>query len=144
MDCNPPASPVHGIPQVKLLEWVAISSSRGSSQPRGWTCTSVSPSLQGDSLLLRHWGSPQAYLWQPFSKSTPHSQLPTIAKGLASVSMGPCAPACSCTPAMCLETPGSPQSEPGFCSSEFPLHDILLLAKLSVLLVWYQLCVCAC
>ena len=30
-------SSVHGILQARILEWVAISSSRGSSQPRGWT-----------------------------------------------------------------------------------------------------------
>ena len=30
MDCNPPGSSVHGISQAKILEWVAISSSRGS------------------------------------------------------------------------------------------------------------------
>ena len=34
MDCSLPGSSVHGILQVRLLEWVAISSSRGSSQPR--------------------------------------------------------------------------------------------------------------
>ena len=33
-DCNPPGSSVHGILQARMLEWVAISSSRGSSQPR--------------------------------------------------------------------------------------------------------------
>ena len=33
----PPGSPVHGISQARILEWVAISSSRGSSQPRDWT-----------------------------------------------------------------------------------------------------------
>ena len=35
MDCSPPGFSVHGIFQAKILEWVAISSSRGSSQPRG-------------------------------------------------------------------------------------------------------------
>ena len=34
MDCNPPASSVHEIFQARILEWVAISFSRGSSQPR--------------------------------------------------------------------------------------------------------------
>ena len=34
MDCNPPGSSVHGIPQARTLEWVAISSSRGSSRLR--------------------------------------------------------------------------------------------------------------
>ena len=28
---------VHGIPQARILEWVAFPFSRGSSQPRGWT-----------------------------------------------------------------------------------------------------------
>ena len=37
MDCSLPGSSVHGIVQAKILEWVAISSSRGSSQPRDRT-----------------------------------------------------------------------------------------------------------
>ena len=38
MDCGQPGSSVHGIILTRILEWVAISSSRGSSQPRNWTC----------------------------------------------------------------------------------------------------------
>ena len=34
LDCSPPSSFVHGILQVRLLEWIAISFSRGSSRPR--------------------------------------------------------------------------------------------------------------
>ena len=34
MDCNPPGSSVHGIIQARILEWLDISSSRGSSGPR--------------------------------------------------------------------------------------------------------------
>ena len=37
MDCSPPASSVCGILQVRILEWVAIPFSRGSSQPRDQT-----------------------------------------------------------------------------------------------------------
>ena len=37
IDCNLPGSCVHGIFQARILEWVAISFSRGSSQPRNWT-----------------------------------------------------------------------------------------------------------
>ena len=33
-DCSPPGSSVHGIFQVRILEWAAVSFSRGSSQPR--------------------------------------------------------------------------------------------------------------
>ena len=29
MDCSPPGSSVHGVSQARILEWVAISSSRG-------------------------------------------------------------------------------------------------------------------
>ena len=34
VDCSLPGSSVHGILQARILEWVAVSSSRGSSQPR--------------------------------------------------------------------------------------------------------------
>ena len=34
MDCSLPGSSVHGILQARILEWVAISFSRGSSRPR--------------------------------------------------------------------------------------------------------------
>ena len=37
MDCSPPGSSVHGIFQARVLEWIAISFSSGSSQPRDWT-----------------------------------------------------------------------------------------------------------
>ena len=37
MDCSLPGSSVHGISQARILEWVAISFSRGSSWPRDWT-----------------------------------------------------------------------------------------------------------
>ena len=37
MDCSLPGSSVHGILQARVLEWVAISFSRGSSRPRDRT-----------------------------------------------------------------------------------------------------------
>ena len=40
MDCSPPGSSVHGILQARVLEWVAMPSSRGSSQPKDGTCVS--------------------------------------------------------------------------------------------------------
>ena len=40
MNCSPPGSSVHGIFQAIILEWVAISFSRGSSWPRDWTWVS--------------------------------------------------------------------------------------------------------
>ena len=37
MDCSLSGSSVHGIFQARVLEWIAISFSRGSSLPRDWT-----------------------------------------------------------------------------------------------------------
>ena len=55
MDCSPPGSSLHGILQAKLLEWVAMPSSRGSSWPGD---KSVSPGLQTYSLLSEPPGKP--------------------------------------------------------------------------------------
>ena len=45
MDCSPSGFSVHGILQARILEWGAISSSRGSSQSRDWThiCLPLAP-----------------------------------------------------------------------------------------------------
>ena len=48
-----PGSSVHGVPQARILEWVAISSSRGSFWPRDGTCISW---MQADSLPPSHQG----------------------------------------------------------------------------------------
>ena len=40
MDCGLQDSSIHGVFQARELEWVAISFSRGSSQPRDQTCVS--------------------------------------------------------------------------------------------------------
>ena len=59
MDCSPLGSSVHGILQARILQWVAISSSRGSSWPRDQTHISC-VSCIGKWILysLSHWGSP--------------------------------------------------------------------------------------
>ena len=48
MDCSLPGSSVNGILQARILEWVAVPFSRGSSWPRNQTPRS--PALQADSL----------------------------------------------------------------------------------------------
>ena len=45
--CSPPCSSVHRISQARILEWVAITSSRGSSQPRDPTSVSCVPCIAG-------------------------------------------------------------------------------------------------
>ena len=54
MNYSPPSSSVCGISHVRILEWVPISSSWGSSGPRDWTRVS----WQVDSLPVHHLGSP--------------------------------------------------------------------------------------
>ena len=58
MDCSPLAFFVHEVLQGRILEWVAMPSSRGSSKPRDQTASPVASALHTDSLLLSHWGSP--------------------------------------------------------------------------------------
>ena len=52
MDCNLPGSSVHRILQARILEWVAMHSSRGSSQPMVELASPVGPALQEYSLPL--------------------------------------------------------------------------------------------
>ena len=57
--CSPPGSSVHGISQARILEWVAISSSRESFQLRDRTSVScVLLHWQANSLPLPLLGSP--------------------------------------------------------------------------------------
>ena len=54
MDCSPAGSSAYGILQARILEWVAIPFSRGSSPPRDRTQVS----LQADSLPSEPPGKP--------------------------------------------------------------------------------------
>ena len=47
MRCSLPGSSIHGILQARILEWVAISSSKGSSRPRNRPVSLMSPVLAG-------------------------------------------------------------------------------------------------
>ena len=58
VDSSPPGSSVHGIPQARILEWVAMSFPRGSSQPRDCTCTLASPALAGGYFITAPPGKP--------------------------------------------------------------------------------------
>ena len=55
MDCSPPGSSVHGILQARVLEWVAMPFSRGSSQLRDRTQVSC---IAGDFFTV--WAAREA------------------------------------------------------------------------------------
>ena len=65
MGCSPLGSPVHGISQARILEWVAISFSRGSSRPRDRIRISC---LAGGFFTTESFGKPKfnfTCLWNP-------------------------------------------------------------------------------
>ena len=68
MDCSQLASSVHGILLTKILKWVAIPFSRGSSQPGDWT---QSPTLLAGSLL----SEPPGKSWV-LERNTFHASFP--------------------------------------------------------------------
>ena len=72
-DYSPQGSSVYGILQARILEWVAISFSRGSSWPRDRT-TSASPALAGRFFSTQPREKPTIYLLSYPSHSPSHSQ----------------------------------------------------------------------
>ena len=75
MDCSLLGSPVQGILQARIPEWVAISSSMGSSLPRDRTSVCL-PHWQADSLPLCHLGSPKPCVtWIPNQKAAKEKQI---------------------------------------------------------------------
>ena len=57
MDCSLSASSIHGIFQARVLEWISISFSRGSSRPG---IEPMSPALQADALPSEPPGKPES------------------------------------------------------------------------------------
>ena len=63
IDCGLPGSSVHGIPQARTLECIAISFSRGSSWSRNWAWVSyIAGSLFTGCRLFTCWGKPSKTL----------------------------------------------------------------------------------
>ena len=58
MDCSLLGSSVYGIFQARILEWVAMPFSRGSSWPRGQTCVSYSSCTAGRFFTTELLGKP--------------------------------------------------------------------------------------
>ena len=59
MDCSLPGSSVHGILQARILEWVAMPSSRGPSQPGIEPGSLSSPALVGRFFATEPSGKPR-------------------------------------------------------------------------------------
>ena len=89
MDYSPTGSPIHGISQTRILEWVAISFSRGSSPPRNQTCMSFVSCIVDGLLHLQAdgfyhlspregqiWWDMQTQKWLSWRKAFLYSQIP--------------------------------------------------------------------
>ena len=69
VDCSLPVSSVYGILQARILEWVAIPFSRGSSQPRDWTKVSC---IEGKFFTIQPTSSVQFSRSVMFNSLQPH------------------------------------------------------------------------
>ena len=85
MDCSPPGFSVHGILQARILEWVAIPFSRGSSRARERTSVSCSTgrfftiqAIREACNTLNAAASLQSCLYDPIDGSPPGSPVPGI------------------------------------------------------------------
>ena len=70
MDCSPPGPSAHGILEASILEWVAISFSKGSSRPRGWIYISC---IAGGFFTTEYPGLSYAMHENPEKAMAPHS-----------------------------------------------------------------------
>ena len=76
MDHSPPESSIHGILQARILEWVAMVSSRGSSPPRDWTQVSYVSCIGSWVLYYQcHMGSPVVLIQNKVGMSLEYSVL---------------------------------------------------------------------
>ena len=62
MDCSPPGSSIHGILQARILEWVAIPFTKGSSQTRDQTWVSCTPG-RFFTVYRNHLGPSFIHIW---------------------------------------------------------------------------------
>ena len=65
VDCSPPGSSVHGFLQARILEWLAVPSSRGSSWPRDRTLVSCISCIVGGFFTAEPPGKPLIELVSP-------------------------------------------------------------------------------
>ena len=104
MDCSPPGSSVHGLLQARTLEWFAMPSSRGSSNPEmePW-----SPALQAGSFPSEPPGKPTL----PVSRSLILASAICLKCKCCHVSPAPWV-----EPLQWIPLTSGPPSRPGLCS----------------------------
>ena len=71
VDCSTPGFSVHGIFQARILEWVAISFSKGSSWSRDWTHTFCVSCIAGRFFTTEPLGKPYGFPFYPSNVAVP-------------------------------------------------------------------------
>ena len=97
--CSLPGSSVHGIFQARILGWVAISSSRGSSWPREPTWVSC---IAGWFFIWATRGAPSVWTWTIITQIS-----------LCGLNLGKLGLWCAGGPRQCAELPGDWQPHSG-------------------------------
>ena len=116
MDCNPPGSSVDGISQARILEWVVILFSRGSSWPRAQTHVSCLAGRSfiteppGKSELLFRWEQSQGVEVSPTVVQA-DSALPLSLEKSPLVHLQECLTGNTVMTIICLLTPEKQLSE---------------------------------
>ena len=132
--CGPPGSSVHGILQTIILEWIAISFSRGSSRPRvqnhvscigsGFLTTEPirKPSVKFSSVQFSSVAQSCLTLCNPKNRSTPglpvHHQLPEFTQTHVH-RLGD-----AIQPSHPLSSPSPPAPNPSQHSESFPMSQL--------------------
>ena len=121
MNSSLPSSSVHGILQARILEWVAIPFSRGSSWPADWTQVSC---IACDSLLSEPPGKPLKVLcwlknWQEKIDAVPK----ICERHLAEMVRFHC----------CLATPRTSGGQKAFCRNPSPTFLLVAGGSLAML-----------
>ena len=75
MDCSLPGSSVHGILQARILEWVAISYSTGSSNPGIEPTSPADPELAGGFFTTEPPGKPMVFYYSSSNEPRHYSYL---------------------------------------------------------------------
>ena len=78
IDCSLPGAYAHGLFQARVLKWIAISYSRGSSWPRGWTPISYGLVIHSSFLSVNSYlhSISGMFMWVPVSQFIPASLYP--------------------------------------------------------------------
>ena len=127
MECSPPGSSVHEIPQARILECVAIASSRASSRPRDRIWDSCISCI--DKQILYHWASWVSSNWSYCLLIAKASQTSYIWHMRKMICVYVCC--CCCSVVSDFLWPHGPQHtrlpgpslSPGLCSDLCPLSQ---------------------